>query len=79
MIGSQKMPQMPQQQPMRINVPLDQLEDVVCSCGCDVFISALKFKKLSALLSQSGKEEAAVIETVVCAQCHKELELIKRG
>ena len=63
-------------QKMQINVSLDQMEDVKCECGCSVFIPGLKFKKLSALLSETGKEQTVLLETVVCTRCFKELTTI---
>jgi DNA-directed RNA polymerase subunit RPC12/RpoP len=63
---------------LRINIPLNQMQDIVCSeCGGVVFMPALRFKEISAILSQTGKEEVAALETLICATCHKELESMR--
>ena len=46
---------MPQQ--VTINVPLDQLKDVVCACGQQVFTNAFVIKQIPAIYSPSGKPE----------------------
>ena len=53
----------------RIN-PKD-LPWVGCSKGVQVFESGFLFKKLSALLSPSGKEEMLPAEVVICKGCNK--------
>lgn len=69
----------PQQQPpkMQLNVPFDQLEDVVCECGGKIFIPALQFKKLSAILSPTGQEQMVMQEVMVCVKCWKDLGITK--
>lgn len=43
--------------------------NVVCKCGSKVFIPAVVLKKVSALVSPSGKEELVDIPVYVCAKC----------
>jgi hypothetical protein len=66
----------PSQMKMKVNI--QECPDVVCSepdCGCKFFIAALRVKKISMLLSQSGKEEMHPIQSFVCFKCGKELEI----
>lgn len=67
-------PQGPPQQ-QRINVDLSKAEDVVCECGCGYFMEAMRVKKLSMLLSPTGREEIVPIQTLVCLECGKEISL----
>ena len=58
--------------PMRIS--LDVVKDAklqTCSCGGAVFTEKLMFKKLSALISPTGKEELYPIQVMVCDKCGK--------
>jgi hypothetical protein len=66
-------------QPMQLNVPLDQMSDIECECGCKIFTSALKFKRVSALLSPTGQEQVLAMETIICTSCQKELEMVKNA
>ena len=44
--------------------------NVVCpSCGSKLFIEAVALKKLSAILSPTGREEIVPIPTFVCVEC----------
>lgn len=43
--------------------------NVVCKCESKVFIPAVVLKKVSALVSPSGKEELVDIPIYVCAKC----------
>ena len=54
----------------RINVDLSQAEDVVCeNCGNYTFSEVVLMKKLSALLSPTGKEALIPIPTFACNAC----------
>jgi hypothetical protein len=46
-------------------------KNVECSCGGIIFRQALVFKKISAILSPSGKEEILPIDVIVCEKCQK--------
>ena len=43
--------------------------NIVCKCGNKVFIQAVVLKKISALISPSGKEEIVEIPVYVCSKC----------
>jgi hypothetical protein len=46
-------------------------KNVVCECGGMLFSEKLFFKKISALLSLSGREEVAPMPVIVCEACGK--------
>lgn len=54
-----------------LNINPQDLPWVGCSKGPQVFESGYVFKKISALLSPSGKEEMLPAEIVICKQCGK--------
>lgn len=58
----------PQQTPVQVDV--NKMTDVVCvNCGGHFFNSIFLFKKLSALLSPTGKEAIIPIEAYACNDC----------
>jgi len=44
-------------------------KNIVCDCGGMLFSEKLFFKKISALISPSGKEEVAPMPVIVCENC----------
>jgi uncharacterized Zn finger protein len=61
--------EMPQQQP-QVNIDLNQTTDIQCSnCGNKFFHEVTFFKKISALLSPTGKEAILPIPTYACLEC----------
>ena len=53
-----------------IKLDLSQTSDLQCSsCGSRFFHMAYMFKKVSALISPSGKESLIPIETFACLEC----------
>ena len=50
---------------------LKNSQNIVCECGGLIFSEKLFFKKISAILSPSGKEEVAPIPIIVCENCGK--------
>lgn len=54
----------------RVNVKLNDAQDVLCSaCGKHFFHSVTFFKKISALMSPTGKEAIVPLETYACLEC----------
>tara|TARA_Y100000034_G_C6578512_1_gene250918 strand:- start:29 stop:277 length:249 start_codon:yes stop_codon:yes gene_type:complete len=54
----------------KINVKLEDLKDIVCeNCGGKYFKQVQAFKRLSALISPSGKEEIVPVPTFRCDDC----------
>ena len=53
-----------------LNINFEQTTAVVCDeCGHDVFIQALKMRKISALLSPTGQETMIPMQIFTCAKC----------
>ena len=58
------------QVPQSINLKADDLEDIVCeNCEGQIFREASMFKRLSALLSPTGKEQIVPIPIFRCDDC----------
>lgn len=64
------MPDAGQNQP-ELNINPRDLPWVGCDKGPQIFETALVFKRLSPLLSPTGKEEMIPAEIVLCKQCGK--------
>mgnify|MGYP003115450012 FL=1 len=57
-------------QPPPINIKPGDLKDIVCeSCECKYFRQVNAFKRVSALISPSGKEQIVPIPTFRCDDC----------
>jgi len=50
---------------------LKMSKTLTCSCGGMLFKQSMVFKKISAILSPSGKEELLPIDVIVCEKCNK--------
>lgn len=59
------------------DVDPSDLPDITCDCGSKTFTEALRLKKMSALVSPSGEEGIAPVQTFVCTQCGKEHDEFK--
>lgn len=58
----------------RINLTPQMIKNattVTCDCGGNIFTEKLVFKKMSAILSPTGKEEVIPMPVVVCEECGK--------
>jgi hypothetical protein len=55
----------------KIQVDLTQAPWVECSKGNKLFESKVLFKRISPLVSPSGKEEFVPLEVIVCSTCGK--------
>ena len=54
----------------QINIKMEDLKDIVCEhCGGKYFRQVQGFKRLSALISPSGKEEIVPVPTFRCDDC----------
>ena len=54
----------------RMNVDLSNALDIVCEkCGCKTFKEVAFIKKVSALVSPTGKEALVPVGTFACSQC----------
>jgi len=50
---------------------INSLPWVACSCGGKIFDSGVMVKKVSALLSPSGREEIIPADVIICKSCGK--------
>ena len=53
-------------------ITLDQLKNskqILCDCGGSMFSEKMMFKRISAILSASGKEEVYPMNVIVCETC----------
>lgn len=59
-----------QKNQQNININPEDLEDVVCNkCECQTFEPVMLFKKLSAVLSPTGKETLVPLQVYKCTDC----------
>lgn len=55
----------------KLNVDLSQATDLECiECKNNTFVPAFVLKKLSALLSPTGKETMVPVQIFECSKCH---------
>jgi hypothetical protein len=52
-------------------IDINQLAWVSCSCGGKIFDSGVMVKRLSPLMSPTGKEEILPAEIIICKSCGK--------
>lgn len=57
----------------QLSNPMMVLEapNIVCECGCKTFVSVSVLKKLSALISPTGRQEIIDIPLYQCSRCGK--------
>jgi hypothetical protein len=58
----------------RVNVTPEMMKSfktVTCDCGGQLFHAGFVIKKISPLISPTGKEELYPIEVIVCEECGK--------
>lgn len=64
-----------QQQGQPIMVDIKDTTPMVCKCGKDVFLPAVRVRKWSAILSKTGKEEILNQSILYCKECGEVFEL----
>lgn len=52
-----------------ISVDLNKCETLACSCGNETFTEVITLKKISALLSPTGREMIAELRQKICLKC----------
>ena len=63
-------PNQGQNQKTQVKLNPEDLEDVLCEkCDCQIFVPAFMFKKLSAVLSPTGKDTMVPLQTYKCNDC----------
>jgi len=65
----------------QMNINPKELKDIKCeNCGCKYFRQVTAFKKVSALVSPTGKEQVVPVPTFRCDECgfiNEEFRLIE--
>ena len=57
----------------KMNISVDDLETVTCSCGSIHWKEALILKKVSAIVSPNGEEGVLPMPDMLCAICNKSI------
>jgi len=60
--------------PQKVSITTDMIKNfktVTCQCGSMLFESAIIIKKISPVISPTGKEELYPMEILVCKKCGK--------
>ena len=65
---------MEQEAQIPMNFSLNDARDINCECGCGVFMTGMKFKKVSRLITGGAKDSIIPIEVFLCTQCGKTLQ-----
>jgi hypothetical protein len=65
-------PQQPGGPPIKFS--MSDAKDILCKCGCDMFMPVFKWKKISRLLTGAAKDSQFPIEVFVCIKCGEVLE-----
>lgn len=74
--------QQPNPQANQIKVTPEMIKNfktITCPCGGMIFEEGVVLKKISALISPSGKEELYPLEVLVCKKCGKIPEELNIG
>jgi hypothetical protein len=50
---------------------MKSFKTLTCDCGGMLFTTGIVIKKISALVSPSGQEEAYPLEVLICSKCGK--------
>ena len=58
-------------------VDVNQLPDVQCECGYEYFREVRKFKRIPAVLSETGKDELLAFQIFICDRCNREFQVGK--
>ena len=54
----------------QVNIKPEDLKDIACeNCGCKYFRQVQAFKRISALVSPTGKEQIVPVPTFRCDEC----------
>ena len=56
------------------SIAMSDTEEVKCSCGSSLFKQAVSIRKVSAMLTKTGREEYVPIAALLCIKCDKVFE-----
>ena len=59
---------------MPMNFSLNDARDMNCECGNNVFLPAIRFKKVSRLVTGEANDSVLPIQVYLCTQCSKALQ-----
>lgn len=57
----------------QIQVNAEDLPDFKCTCGSIIWEGAIKFKKISRVISNDGRDSIQPIQVFICKKCGKDL------
>lgn len=57
----------PAQQQLKLDVK--QTTPITCECGSEVFISAMKFRKVPKLLTGATSDQILPVQVMMCVSC----------
>jgi hypothetical protein len=61
---------------IKVNIPIEQLKDKVCSCTNALFIPALQLKIIPPIYSPSGQPEYMMLQVgFLCTNCGERIPL----
>ena len=72
--GMQQPRQLPQQ-PIQMQVNIEDTAEHICPCGCKYFLPVVLVRKVSALISPTGQEMIAQLPALVCLECHEPMDV----
>jgi hypothetical protein len=52
-----------------IQIPLKDTKEMTCKCGSVVFLPGFGLRKISALISPTGREEISPMQVFYCVKC----------
>ncbi len=61
--------------PLPAGMSFDDLENIKCECGSEIWDQGSRLKRLSAIMSEDGQEKVIAIPVIVCMECGKELPI----
>lgn len=53
----------------QININPEDTTSVSCKCGSEIFMQGFTVRKLSVIISPTGKEEVFTVPILLCASC----------
>ena len=57
------------QAPVKTNIDIKQTAPIACECGSEVFIPAMKFRRVPKLLTGSKEDTFLPVQVMMCVSC----------
>ncbi len=64
---------------MTINVNPNDLPEIKCPCGCNVFAAGVMIRKVSALINPAGTPGVAATQVFYCVKCSRPIDAAGNG